>query len=124
MRPVLFLQILSASLLLATAACSTASKGPTADGIEAALISRTSDFRACYEREQPRRSKPAEGRVATRFMVSASGEASKATVTSTTLNQPKVEACILKTIQSTRFPQRNAKSDPVEVSYPFDFNAN
>jgi TonB family protein len=109
-------------ILLAVSGCATL--GPNAsyqDRIEAALMQRKDDFRRCYEDVlQDSQSEPIRGQVVSRFTLTAGGAVSSALIKSSTLNQPKVEACILKTITSIRFPVSPTK-ETTDVTYPFNF---
>jgi len=73
----------------------------------------------CYSRELT--SKPGlKGRVATRFVITGSGRVSQASVTSSKLNDPITEKCVLGVIKLIVFPEPLG-GGVVEVDYPFDF---
>jgi Ca-activated chloride channel family protein len=76
-------------------------------------------IRACYEKQL--KSDPnLQGRVVVRFVIGANGQVTKAEIASSTLNNEKVEKCLLKVIRRMTFPQPEGGSSVV-VSYPFTF---
>ncbi len=86
--------------------------------VEAPLMTRKHDFSACYDKNTTESSRKSGGNVMTKFTIGPDGKVSKATIEKTTLNQPLVEACILRTIQSIQFSVPKA-GGTMEVRYPF-----
>ncbi len=78
-------------------------------------------IRYCYEKQLSGKGPSFEGRVSTRFLIQGSGRVSRATVTSSSLNNRPVERCLVKVIKSIRFP-KPLGGGIVEVSYPFVFS--
>ena len=101
----------------ASAAAAPAKAEPTP--IEAAMLEHNAAFTACYQKHL-HKTKSNNGKVVTAFHVSALGKVTHVSVQSTTLKNPKTEACILKAIKKVKFPKaQDAKG--VDTSYPFEF---
>lgn len=114
---------LTLSLLIFSAGCETAEKKATdahADAVEAVIQTKRDSFRECYGKNAGT-SAPG-GRVLTTFWIQGDGHVSDARVKETTLNSPKVEACILGVLKTIRFPVRENDTGVTEVNYPFMFN--
>ena len=86
--------------------------------VSAIVRSKQATLRACYERRLAERPE-LEGSVSVRFEIGASGAVASALVTRSTLNEPEVELCLLKTLRSLRF--KKPKFGSVIVNYPFQF---
>jgi Ca-activated chloride channel family protein len=78
-------------------------------------------LRHCYERELQAAPQLA-GRVVVRFVIAADGKVIHAIVSESTLNNAKVEACLLKVFSRMVFP-RITGGGQVQVSYPLTFKA-
>ena len=84
--------------------------------------------KACYEARLnelailnlSEREKNPEGNVMTRFLVASTGEVLWTEVKSTSLNQPKVENCLLRLLAGLRFAPTQAMGT-ANVSYPWNF---
>lgn len=74
---------------------------------------------ACYTR-QLQGNPSLSGRVATRFVISGTGRVSQAGVTSSSINNPKVESCVIGVLKDIVFPEPLG-GGVVEVDYPFSF---
>jgi TonB family protein len=120
MKKYLLLTLVLASV--STSAWSTEQKAQVdSSDVENAILNRKDDFFACYNKHQKAHAKKKSGKVVTDFVIGADGKVSKASIKESTLKEPKVEACILETIQSIQFPvPHNGK--PEQVSYPFQFS--
>ncbi len=77
------------------------------------------EIRACYE-SQLNSSPSLAGRIATRFVISGSGRVSQAGVTTSSINNAKVEGCVLGVLRHIVFPEPLG-GGVVEVDYPFSF---
>ncbi len=92
-----------------------------ADVIKSVIDANKHQIRDCYEiglQKQPN----LEGRVEVRWVVGASGAATKAEVRETTMNDGAVEGCITAKIRAWKFPAPSG-GGIVEVNYPFVFRA-
>lgn len=78
-------------------------------------------IRYCYEREANASKQVMRGRVAMRFVISASGRVSQSGVEATSLGNANVERCLVGVIQRIVFPEPLG-GGIVEVSYPFLFS--
>ena len=89
--------------------------------IEAAMLEHNATFTACYEKHL-HKTKSNNGKVVTSFHVSALGKVTHVSIQSTSLKNPKTEACILKAIKKVKFPKaQDAKG--IDTTYPFEFTA-
>ena len=104
-------------------------KKPAEQKIAGGLESRVIDehirksmpaFIACYQSEL-KKSKNLAGRVAMNFLIGGDGKVTKATVTSTSMNNPAVENCVAEVIKGIQFPEPVGHG-VVEVDYPFSFD--
>lgn len=94
------------------------------DAMDASIIKRVvadnkAQVRYCYEVEL-QRDQNLEGRVLMRWMISATGAVVGVEVVESTLQSPRVGACLSDKIRLWRFPQP-AGGGTVEVRYPFIF---
>ncbi len=75
-------------------------------------------LRACYESEA-QRNPNLRGGVTVAWQIDASGSVSSASLSGSTLQNPRVEGCIVRQVKAWHFPSSNA---PTSVaSYPFRF---
>lgn len=115
--------LVAAVVALVVVGCSSSPKKirhPTAGPIQAVINDHADDFKACYELEQTPMGDGTDpqGTVNVGFTVAPSGAVPQARVLSSTLNQPKVEACIVEKLKSLQFP-RQPKA--METKFPFRF---
>ena len=91
---------------------------PTIDNaaVKAAVRSHIAEIQICYERGRMDNLDLA-GRVVMQIAIGTDGRVASASVESSTLNAPKVDACIAKTVKSWQFPA--AVGGQVVISYPF-----
>jgi hypothetical protein len=83
--------------------------------IEALVKKKSSGIQYCYDKYSTQIS----GIVVVNFTIGLYGFVNGYGIQSSTLNEPDVEACILRMVKQWRFP--NAKFGEVNVSYPFEF---
>lgn len=96
--------------------------GPLAGSvISTAMRKRKADFSACYD-AQARRDRTLAGRVVLRFTVRGNGRVSNVKVRETTLNNAKVERCMVKVGETLTFPAEAGRA-PTRVFYPFAFSS-
>ena len=62
-----------------------------------------------------------KGKVVVRFVIDATGKVTAASIASSTVSSPKLEACLLKTIKRLTFPSVEG-GGVIVVNYPFIFN--
>ena len=77
------------------------------------------EVRYCYEQELARH--PAlSGRIAVQFVIAANGEVTSSSLQSSTMNNPRVESCVVQAFRRWNFPYPSG-GGVVLVSYPFNF---
>jgi hypothetical protein len=91
--------------------------GLSADQVRAVVVSHQPALMACYITEGPKDSSP-KGVVTVRWRVDPAGSVSGATIVDSTLGDDRVQSCILRQVQSWRFPSSDAIS---EAEFPFAF---
>lgn len=79
------------------------------------------EIRACYDRGLATRPDLA-GRVTLRFTIAPDGHVPTAVVTSSTLGEPAVEACIVDQVLHFVFPPLGG-GETISVNYPFVFQS-
>jgi hypothetical protein len=95
-----------------------AAGGLTPEQVRRVVTAHAGALRACYELEA-QREPTLTGGVTTSWQIDPRGAVSGAMIGSSTLNNPRIEACILRQIGSWVFPASDA---PTTVgSYPFRF---
>jgi hypothetical protein len=92
--------------------------GGAAVEIDRVVRARAGVFRACYEEELNRNPKLA-GKILIRFSVGADGSVTKASVSSTSMNDARVEDWLRRQIMRLVFP---ASVGPTDINYPFMFS--
>lgn len=90
------------------------------DVIATYIRTKMSGIRACYTAGLKRRPDLA-GKVKVAFLIQASGAVLGARVDHSTLDDAKVEACVLGNVKSWRFPS-NPRGGSTKVTYPFAFS--
>lgn len=88
--------------------------------ISAVMDRRKADFSRCYE-SQARKNRSLAGRVVLRFTIRDDGSAQNVKIRESTLNNANVESCMVKVVQSLRFPAEQGRQ-PTKVWYPFAFS--
>ncbi len=94
-------------------------QGLSPEQIARVVRSRMGAFQACYE-SAAAADPTLKGNVGIAFSVSPGGSVSAASVTGSSLKNPRVEGCMLRTFQRLRFP---AADKPTNASFPFAFRA-
>jgi TonB family protein len=79
------------------------------------------EVKFCYEQELVR-SKGLEGRVSLQFIISGTGQVINAFVQSTSMNNVRVESCVVGAVKRWAFPKPEGNGLAI-VSYPFNFVA-
>jgi TonB family protein len=79
------------------------------------------EVKYCYDQELVR-NKGLEGRVSVRFVISGAGQVISSLVQSTTMNNLRVESCVLNAVKRWSFPKPDNAGIAI-VSYPFNFVA-
>jgi hypothetical protein len=77
-----------------------------------------SRFRYCYERELLK-SPALAGTITLRFHLDGQGIVTRASVAKTTMNNGRVESCVIKQLRSLHFPAPSSGS--ADISYPLVF---
>lgn len=91
--------------------------GPLSKEEIASTIKRNlAPIRACLEKASP----GAQGTVAVRFTIAASGEVSEATVTEQTVKDDGLAACVVGVVKTSKFPKPRGGGQVV-VTWPFVF---
>jgi TonB family protein len=78
------------------------------------------DAKYCYEPELAKNPK-LSGRIEVQFTISAEGKVIAVVLVSSTMNNPKVERCLVNAIRRWRFPKPSG-GGIVIVKYPFSFS--
>ena len=79
------------------------------------------EIKYCYEKELVK-SKNLKGKVVVAFTIGTTGTVASASIKSSTINNSKVEKCMVQKIKRWKFPSPGGGI--VKVSYPFIFNTN
>jgi TonB family protein len=108
--------VLFATLLIAA----SASAMIATDSLRRVVQAELPQIRGCYV-DGLRTSPGLAGRMVVRFTVAADGTVSAASVTSSTLASPSVEACVLGRFRALRFPAYD-HGETISVSYPLVFS--
>jgi outer membrane biosynthesis protein TonB len=97
-------------------------EGPlSAQAITAVMNRRKSEFSACFS-AQARKNRALAGTVVLRFTIGDEGSPRNVKIRDTTLNNARVEACIVKVGKTLRFPAESGRA-PTKVFYPFEFSS-
>jgi hypothetical protein len=101
-----------------------AQKGPSGQGlspeqVRRVVMSRQGAFQACFEMASAH-DPTLQGNVGISFSISPGGDVSAASVSGSSLKNPRVEGCMLRTFQRLHFP---AADKPTNASFPFVFRA-
>jgi TonB family protein len=89
--------------------------------IDEIIRKHMNQIRYCYEKEANASGQTLRGRIAMRFVISASGRVSQAGVENTSMGNANVERCLVGVIQRIVFPEPLG-GGIVEVNYPFLFS--
>lgn len=95
----------------------TSANGLTTNEIDAVIKASASKIRRCYQQELEK-SPDLGGKIVVQFRIGANGAVVSASIKSTTMKSPPVEACILREIRALAFPAKAVAN----VSYPFIFS--
>jgi hypothetical protein len=90
----------------------------SAEQVRRVVMSHTGALRACYEGEAQRNPNLAGG-VTVAWQIDPDGKVSTANVASTTLNNARVEGCVVRQVRTWHFPQ--SESSTRVDAYPFKF---
>lgn len=90
----------------------------SAEQINSVVRNNQAAIRQCYQ-EGVLRQANLQGRVELAWRISVEGAVSECRVTGSTLNEPRVEECIVREVRSWRFPRPDGGE--VSVDYPFIF---
>ncbi|HEX7499800.1 MAG TPA: AgmX/PglI C-terminal domain-containing protein, partial [Polyangia bacterium] len=79
----------------------------------------SNEVKFCYEQELARH--PAlSGRISVQFVIAANGEVTSSVLQSSTVNNPRVESCVVQAFRRWEFPKASGATNTI-VSYPFNF---
>jgi hypothetical protein len=129
LRPIRIFALLSTTAWLALAPTSDAEPPPVPtppfvlhglsdEQVRAVVVAHTGALRACYEvvaKDEP----SLRGGLDTTWQVEADGTVSTASIRSSTLQNARVESCIIRQIKSWTFPTSDRAT--IIASYPFRF---
>ncbi|HEX2877412.1 MAG TPA: AgmX/PglI C-terminal domain-containing protein [Polyangiaceae bacterium] len=96
-----------------------AGQGLTPAQISRVVMSRMGAFQACFEMASAH-DPTLKGNVGIAFSISPGGDVSSANITGSSLKNPRVEGCMLRTFQRLHFP---AADKPTNAAFPFAFRA-
>jgi TonB family protein len=92
-------------------------QGLTGEQIRRVVMSRTGAFQACYELALAK-DPTAHGGVTVAFSVTPGGSVASASIASSSLGNPRVEGCMLRTFNRLKFPTADK---PTSAAFPFKF---
>ena len=115
---------LAAASLVFTFGCASNPAPHTGGGLDRKVIdeeikSHVREIRACYEEQL--KTKKFSARLASSFVIGATGKVTKAEIATSTVKNKKMEDCILGVIKELDFPPPKG-GGRVEVKYPFAFS--
>jgi hypothetical protein len=93
-------------------------EGLSAEAIRRVVFAHRGALQACYEIEA-QKDPTLEGAVTMAWAVDPSGMVTEAAVMGSTIGNPRVEGCILRQVQTWRFP--NSDGNSRIQAYPFSF---
>jgi hypothetical protein len=96
-----------------------AGQGLSPAQIQRVVMSRMGAFQACFEMASAH-DPTLKGNVGIAFSISPGGDVSAANVSGSSLKNPRVEGCMLRTFQRLHFP---AADKPTNAAFPFAFRA-
>jgi hypothetical protein len=96
-----------------------AGQGLTPAQIQRVVMSRMGAFQACFEMASAH-DPTLKGNVGIAFSISPAGGVSAANITGSSLKNPRVEGCMLRTFQRLKFPSADK---PTNAAFPFAFRA-
>ena len=92
--------------------------GLSPEQVRRVVVAHTGALRACYETEASRNPN-LHGGVTAAWHINPDGSVANASMASTTMNNPRVEGCVIRQVKTWHFPTSDS---PTEVgSYPFKF---
>src|SRR5450432_3764580 len=94
-----------------------AGQGLSAEQIRRVVMSRMGAFQACYEIASAH-DPTLKGSVGVSFSVAPGGSVSNASITGSSLNNPRVEGCVLRNFNRLAFP---TSDKPTGAAFPFAF---
>ncbi|AZZ35670.1 hypothetical protein CIK05_02265 [Bdellovibrio sp. qaytius] len=92
------------------------------DAVRNAMRTHVPQYKECYDAEI-KKNKKLEGKVVLRWMINGDGQVEEEKIQTTTLNNKKVEKCLLNVLSKTTFPKPDAGAI-ADVSYPLLFRSN
>jgi len=98
-------------------AAAAAGQGLSPDQIARVVRARTGAFQACYEIASAH-DPTLKGSVGVAFSISPGGSVTSASITGSSLNNPRVEGCILRNFNRLQFPTADK---PTGANFPFAF---
>jgi hypothetical protein len=96
-----------------------AGQGLSPAQIQRVVMSRMGAFQACFEMASAH-DPTLKGNVGISFSISPGGDVSAASVSGSSLKNPRVEGCMLRTFQRLHFPSADK---PTNAAFPFAFRA-
>jgi outer membrane biosynthesis protein TonB len=97
-------------------------EGPlSGQAITTVMNRRKAEFSSCFT-AQARKNRALAGTVVLRFTIGDEGSPRNVKIRDTTLNNARVEDCIVKVGKSLRFPAESGRA-PTKVFYPFEFSS-
>jgi TonB family protein len=93
----------------------------TKDGIGRVMKANLVRFKRCYEVQLKTKPK-LEGTIIPRFTIGDRGTVTDASIASTSMNDPEVEACVLSVVRELQFPPTQ-RGRTMVISYPLKFGS-
>jgi hypothetical protein len=92
--------------------------GLSSDQVRRVVIAHTGAIRACYESEA-QRNPSLKGGIVISWQIVPDGTVTSPALVSTTLNNARVEGCVLRQLRGWHFPA--SESQTIVPSFPFGF---
>lgn len=90
------------------------------DAVQRVVERHRPAFRACVNAERLDGGPAVEGKVVVKFVVDRAGAVAQSTLTQTTVNRPRLEACVVESVKAMKFPPPRGGGVAI-VTYPFVF---
>jgi TonB family protein len=92
--------------------------GLSPDQVKRVVMAHTGALRACYESEA-QRNPNLQGGVTVTWKIEPSGSVASASIASSSMNNPRVEGCVLRQVKAWKFPTAETPTDV--QAFPFKF---
>ncbi|WXB20332.1 AgmX/PglI C-terminal domain-containing protein [Pendulispora albinea] len=102
---------------MSTGGAVAAKGGLSPEQVRRVVVAHEGALRACYESEA-QRNPNLRGGLTVSWQIEGSGSVTSASVASSTLDNARVEGCVVRQVRSWKFPTSDTSTN---VNYPFKF---